>query len=363
MLPPLTTLRQNAPRITARRFLSFNPGAHIQYFDDTPAKDPRKALAANAFDPVAARRKQRDRCAVCFSLQAFGDRRTKDDLLCFRNLGVDVDLVAPPARATLPAGAIDRRKEEYLRQVLGPFPLAAHWLIETRHGFHVVFRLQPQREPNAVAEAEALNRRLVAALRGDPNAALLTQLLRVPGTLHFKIPDQPFLCRLLLDHATEIPPYPFATVSTVLDRWEASHRSPRDRAPGAASSTDRPRWRDGLGGVPEGQRNVTAASLIGMILGRLPEDLWETAGWGGLKEWNRRNAIPLPESELRSVFESIARRERARRPASGRMALVPARPQSLPASPAGTDLSEVMGGAADGIGPTHDTPPSPSPPC
>lgn len=41
-------------------------------------------------------------------------------------------------------------------------------------------------------------------------------------------------------------------------------------------------WRHGLAGVPEGERNVTATSLVGKIVGRLPEDLWETAGWGGL---------------------------------------------------------------------------------
>jgi len=63
----------------------------------------------------------------------------------------------------------------------------------------------------------------------------------------------------------------------------------------------------------EGERNVTAASLAGKILGRLPEELWETAGWGGLKEWNSRNQAPLSERELRSVFESIARREAAKR--------------------------------------------------
>src|SRR5439155_14050011 len=81
----------------------------------------------------------------------------------------------------------------------------------------------------------------------------------------------------------------------------------------AAELPERPRWREGLAGVPEGLRNATAASLAGKILGRLPEELWETAGWGGLKEWNGRNAGPLPERELRSVFESIARRERMKR--------------------------------------------------
>jgi hypothetical protein len=73
------------------------------------------------------------------------------------------------------------------------------------------------------------------------------------------------------------------------------------------------RWVAGRAGVPEGQRNTTAASVIGIILCRLPVALWETAGWGGLKEWNGRNNVPLPERELRAVYDSIARREHAKR--------------------------------------------------
>src|SRR5438552_370307 len=114
----LAHLREHAPRVTARQFLLAHPGCFIQYYDDSPAKDPAKALSARGFDPVLARRKQRERCAIVFSLQPFGERRTKDQLLCFRTLGVDVDLVAPPARATLPPEAIDARKEQYLRSVL-----------------------------------------------------------------------------------------------------------------------------------------------------------------------------------------------------------------------------------------------------
>jgi hypothetical protein len=314
MTSVLTALRQTAPRVTATRFLAAHPGSWVQYYDDTPARDPAKALSARAFDPDTARRKQRDRCAVGFSLQPFGECRTRDELLCYRTLGVDVDLVAPPARATLPPESIDARKEQYLRAILVRFPLKPHWCVETRHGFHLLFRVRPLREPKSVAEAEAVNRRLVWALRGDPNAVLLTQLLRVPGTLQFKVPDRPFLCRLLVDNAAAIPPYPLAAVRAALDAWEAAHGAAAPRAAAAPDRVNPPRWREGLGGVPEGQRNATAASLVGTILGRLPEELWETAGWGGLKEWNRRNLVPLPERELRAVFESIAGRESAKRP-------------------------------------------------
>lgn len=320
----LATLRQT-PQLTPMQFLAFQPGCWLQFFDDTEAREPGKALSTPRFDLAIARRKQQDRCAFCFSLQAFGNSRTIEDLLCFRNLGADIDLIPRSERASLSTADIDRRKEEYLSSVLLPFPLQPHWLIETKHGFHAIFRILPLREDAAILEAILVNRRLVRVLKGDENAVLLTQLLRVPSTFQFKDPEHPFLCRLLLNNAAAIAPYDLATVRSTLDTWERKHGMPRgdeskDRTPVASGGEQPSRWRVGLAGVPSGQRNATATSLIGKILYRLPEDLWETAGWGGLKEWNQRNDLPLPERELRSVFKSIARRERDKRQRQGREA-------------------------------------------
>jgi hypothetical protein len=308
----LSILRQTPP-VHPSRFLAAHPGCHIQYFDDTPARDSAKALSTPSFDVAVARRKQQERCAVTFSLQAFGESRTKAELLCFRNLGVEIDVVPAAARRAFSTAAIDRRKEEYLVSRLLPFPLRPHWLIETAGGFHVIFRIQPQRMPKTVRTAAKVNRRLVRALGGDENAALLTQVLRVPGTLQFKDPAHPFLCRLLLDTSASNAPYGLAAVENGLNAWDVFHCSGTAAGDGKEASAEMPTtaWRAALPGVPERQRNASAAGITGAILCRLPEDLWEAAGWSGLKEWNYRNAAPLPERELRSVFESITRRERA----------------------------------------------------
>src|SRR5207247_2424854 len=145
-------------------------------------------------------------------------------------------------------------------------------------------------------EATAIHRRVVSTLLGDERAALLTQVLRVPGTLQFKNPEHPFLCRLLLDNASPIPPYPMRTVQAVIDSlsvFQGSKGASKEH-PQRETAAEQPsqHWRDELSGVPEGQRNAAAASIVGAILRRLPEDLWNTAGWGGLKEWNRRNGVP-----------------------------------------------------------------------
>lgn len=310
----LDTLRQNAPPLSPEQFLAYHPGCWIQYYDDTPAKDSGKALSTSIFSPAFAARKQQDHCAVCFSLQTFQGSRTKESITSFRNLGVDVDLIPPAERGALDTAAIDRRKDDYLRDCLRPFPLQPHWLIETRHGFHILFRIHPQNDAAGIRLGEAVNRALVRALRGDDCASLLTQVLRVPGYQQFKDPEHPFLCRLLFDNAKTVEPYDLEKVRSVLAAQDGFPGEAKKSA--ATTVTPLPetaapkRWQVGLAGVAEGQRNDTAASLAGKLLAQLPEALWETAGFGGLKEWNQKNPVPLAERELRAVFDSIARRER-----------------------------------------------------
>lgn len=66
-------------------------------------------------------------------------------------------------------------------------------------------------------------------------------------------------------------------------------------------------------GVPEGQRNDSATSVAGKLLGILPAEDWEAIGWPLLRGWNSLNKPPLSEGELRTAFESIAGRETVKR--------------------------------------------------
>jgi len=68
---------------------------------------------------------------------------------------------------------------------------------------------------------------------------------------------------------------------------------------------------EALAGVPEGQRNETAAQLSGYWL-RVTEGNRE-ATWHAMRLWARFCTPPMPERELRATVESIARREAARR--------------------------------------------------
>jgi len=70
-----------------------------------------------------------------------------------------------------------------------------------------------------------------------------------------------------------------------------------------------------LQGVGEGERNGSAASVVGGILSRFdPRNQSDRRkAWGLAEAWNRSNRPPLSDSELRGVFDSIAAKEVAKR--------------------------------------------------
>jgi len=62
--------------------------------------------------------------------------------------------------------------------------------------------------------------------------------------------------------------------------------------------------------TPEGSRNDSTTRFAGKILHHLPKREWDETGWIILCSYNNTyNDPPLPESELRIIFQSIASRE------------------------------------------------------
>lgn len=99
-------------------------------------------------------------------------------------------------------------------------------------------------------------------------------------------------------------------------------------APGEIEIADMPQWlcerifytvppkkilREVIKGVPEGERNDSATALVGKLLAHIPPEEWEALGWEYLVGWNRLNKPPLHSTELRSVFDSITKRELGKR--------------------------------------------------
>lgn len=69
------------------------------------------------------------------------------------------------------------------------------------------------------------------------------------------------------------------------------------------------KWNRILSGIVEGEgRNVAATKVAGLLLAKIPQDMWPLA-WGALKEWNQKNVPPMEEKELYDVFKHISKRE------------------------------------------------------
>lgn len=71
-------------------------------------------------------------------------------------------------------------------------------------------------------------------------------------------------------------------------------------------------WSEIVKGTPHGNRNDMASKMIGKQLSIYQPTDWETVVWPTIQGWNKGNTPPLPESELRATFDSIADREKSK---------------------------------------------------
>jgi len=292
----LSILRASTRQLPPEEFLGCFPNTFIQYFDDTPTKDASKACSIPRFNPRQAEEKQRVGCGVFFSPNPFKNARRTENLLGIRAVFVDIDCAKEGERTI---SDIDAAKNAAL-EALTRYEAPPHLAWETKNGLHAVWLLNLVSGEDAIRTFHACQDAIIRLFHADPVAKDVTRVLRIPGFLHLKNPAQPFRCTLLLDNLEKVPPYDLAPLLASF-----SAHVPANPAKRMAKA-----WREAMPGVGEGGRNAAAASVAGKLLVSLSEELWETAGWGGLKEWNASNEPPLDERELRSVFQSIAQRQR-----------------------------------------------------
>ncbi|MEI8230339.1 MAG: AAA family ATPase [Candidatus Peregrinibacteria bacterium] len=283
---------------TTEEFLRIFSGSHFQYLHDAPEKDISKALSTSVFDPQEANRKQEQGCGVYFPPNRFGDARRIEHLQTIEALFIDKDCAKEGDKVA--KEIMEKRKSKALTQLLS-FALRPHIIIETKNGLQAIWLLLSA-DSTAIDrfnEAEAL---LIRLLEADPAAKDVTRVLRLPGYFHLKDTQNPFLCQLLLYEAQR-ERYDLNAVLTSL-RAISVFYDPIIESTGSTGNMMK-QWQEAKDGVSAGGRNTAAASVIGRALTHLPEELWESIGWGGFKEWNSRNTPPLLESELRSIFKSI----------------------------------------------------------
>jgi hypothetical protein len=73
------------------------------------------------------------------------------------------------------------------------------------------------------------------------------------------------------------------------------------------------RWRVGMFGTGEGERNETLASYVGKLIAGVGDESSWSMYWPSVQAWNAACSPPLPHAELETTWESICRKERLKR--------------------------------------------------
>ncbi|MDI6894843.1 MAG: primase C-terminal domain-containing protein [Bacillota bacterium] len=238
--------------------------------------------------------------------QNLGEKRRGEaaDVCAIPALWIDVD-VAGPAHAS---AALPPSLKEALALV-SEFPLLPSLLVGSGWGLHLYWLLrelsllESDQERRAAQELLRCFQATIQAKARERGWNLdttsdLARVLRVPGTMNYKLPQQPVPVRVLEVHLdrrynpSDFDPFLADAVLAGLVT-----RSP-------AGSRHAAQDRDGEP-IPEGQRNATLTSLAGSMRrrGMTAEEIEAAL----LAVNARRCRPPLPEDEVRAIARSISR--------------------------------------------------------
>ena len=226
-------------------------------------------------------------------------RGTAETVCALVGLWADID-VQNPAHASADLPPDDAAALALVREL----PLVPTVLVHSGHGlqawwcFRELWMLDSDMERQAAAE---LARQWQATLQGiaarhgwrlDATADL-ARVLRLPGTVNWKLPDKPAPVRLLsLSDGTRYNPADFEPFLLFED---AAHT---ERDNGHRQAAPLPPV------IPDGQRNVALASLAGSMRRRgATREAIEAA----LLEQNRTCETPLDDAEVRRIARSVSR--------------------------------------------------------
>lgn len=148
------------------------------------------------------------------TVNSFNGPRRKENLNCINAWAVDMDT--------------GTKADQWER--IRSSPLMPSCVVETKRGFQAYWYAQDGSDP-AVWNAIVLER-LVPFFGADKNARDLCRILRVPGFFHLKDPADPFLVRIVWEHAVEYSERQMLRFPWVPDRTaiEAERRDAQMRA-------------------------------------------------------------------------------------------------------------------------------------
>lgn len=214
-----------------------------------------------------------------FTVNGFtGGKRTGETLTNINAFFCDIDY---PDKINKTAEGLREYKNDLLMElVTNELPIPT-FINETKNGLHVFWileqpiylnNLNPQQREELLLQYRTIEEAILNRFDGDPGAKDVARVLRVPGTIHQKDPNDPFECKLI-QFAPDECSYTFAEIreaflkNTPADGWAIAHGGGENAIDREAKKLiekeyprlDRPSYKKLFskepGSVPEGMRN------------------------------------------------------------------------------------------------------------
>ena len=191
--------------------------------------------------------------------------------------------------------------EEEMRTRMKEFQLTPSFVTHTGGGYHLFWLLREPVGSDGFGRVEDTLKRLATHLGADPAATDVSRILRVPWTLNLKHDPPPKVRILKFEPSLQYSLSDFDYLPQVGRVGESKE----------TTGTSEGWEKELLEGVPQGQRNQSAARLAGRLLAK---GLSEREALIFLSGWNRRNNPPLAEREIETILASISKAHQKNHP-------------------------------------------------
>lgn len=169
--------------------------------------------------------RQKDGYGIFFTVNGFtGGKRTGETLTNINGFFCDIDY---PDKVNKTKESVRQYKQDLLMEMVAE-GLVPTFIVETKNGFHVYWMLpepiylntlNPDQQNRLRILYRDIEEAILKKFDGDPGAKDIARVLRVPGTIHQKNPEDPF--EVVLSHAHDENVYKFSEIQEYFLKKEA----------------------------------------------------------------------------------------------------------------------------------------------
>lgn len=181
-----------------KKFLEFFPNTLFCYIADASNDAPV------IHSEVLQLERQQQGYGIFFTVNGFtGGRRTNETLTNINGFFADIDY---PDKVNKTDAAVKQYKQELLMEMMEDELPIPTYVVETKNGFHVYWilgnplylnDLNPTQQEDIKLQYRQVEEAILARFDGDPGAKDAARVLRVPGTIHQKNPNDPFVVKIV----------------------------------------------------------------------------------------------------------------------------------------------------------------------